>query len=96
MQSVDTEPAKRSSDKAKGCPNLQRLQQNCPDFQAIYKYKTTGEVPEDDKQARTLVAEASQFEIQTGLLYHFLHTQIKRSTKRRKVGKTISCTKDHA
>ena len=71
VQSVETEPAKKSSDKAKSCPNLQRLQQNCPDFQAIYKYKTTGEVPEDEKQARTLVAEASQFEIQNGLLYHF-------------------------
>ena len=71
VQAVDAEPAKKSSDKAKGCPNLQCLQQNCPDFQAIYKYKTTGEVPVDEKQARTLVAEASQFEIQNGLLYHF-------------------------
>ena len=71
VQSVDTEPAKKSSEKGNSCPNLQRLQQNCPDFQAIYKYKVTGEVPEDEKQARTLVAEASQFEIQNGLLYHF-------------------------
>ena len=71
VQSVDTEPAKKSSEKGNSCPNLQRLQQNCPDFQTIYKYKVTGEVPEDEKQARTLVAEASQFEIQNGLLYHF-------------------------
>ena len=61
----------KSSDKGQNCHNLQRLQQNCPDFKAIYKYKTTDEVPDDEKQARTLVAEASQFEIQNGLLYHF-------------------------
>ena len=71
VQSVDTEPAKKSSEKGNSCLNLQRLQRNCPDFQTIYKYKVTGEVPEDEKQARTLVAEASQFEIQNGLLYHF-------------------------
>ena len=71
VQSVNAEPAKKSSEKGNSCPNLQRLQQNCPDFQTIYKYKVTGEVPEDEKQARTLVAEASQFEIQNGLLYHF-------------------------
>ena len=71
VQSVDTEPVKKSSEKGTSCPNLQRLQQNCPDFQTIYKYKVTGEVPEDEKQARTLVAEASQFEIQNGLIYHF-------------------------
>ena len=66
-----TQPAKQSSEKPKACPNLQRLQQNCPDFKALYKYKTMGEVPDDEKQAKTLVAEASQFEIQNGLLYHF-------------------------
>ena len=71
VQSVEAQPAKKSSDKEMNCPNLQRLQQNCPDFKAIYKYKTTGEVPDDEKQAKTLVAEASQFEIQNGLLYHF-------------------------
>ena len=71
VQSVDPVPAKQNSDKQTGCPNLIRLQQNCPDFKAIYKYKTTGEVPDDEKQARTLVAEASQFEVINGLLYHF-------------------------
>ena len=71
VQSVDPVPAEQNSDKQTGCPNLIRLQQNCPDFKAIYKYKTTGEVPDDAKQARTLVAEASQFEVINGLLYHF-------------------------
>ena len=71
VQSVDPVPAKQNTDKQTGCPNLIRLQQNCPDFKAIYKYKTTGEVPDDAKQARTLVAEASQFEVINGLLYHF-------------------------
>ena len=64
-------PAKQNTDKQTGCPNLIRLQQNCPDFKAVYTYKTTGEVPDDAKQARTLVAEASQFEVINGLLYHF-------------------------
>ena len=71
VQWVDPVPAKQNTDKQTGCPNLIRLQQNCPDFKAIYKYKTTGEVPDDAKQARTLVAEASQFEVINGLLYHF-------------------------
>ena len=71
VQSVDPVPAKQNTDKQTGCPNLIRLQQNCPDFKTIYKYKTTGEVPDDAKLARTLVAEASQFEVINGLLYHF-------------------------
>ena len=69
--SVDAEPAKKSSDKENTFPNLQHLQQNCPDFKAIYTYKTTGDVPDDVKQARNIVAEASQYEIQNGLLFHF-------------------------
>ena len=69
--SVDAEPAEKSSDKESNFPNLQHLQQNCPDFKAIYTYKTTGDVPDDAKQARNIVAEASQFEIQNGLLFHF-------------------------
>ena len=71
VQSIRAEPSKSSSNKERPAPNLQRLQQLCPDFKAIYKYKTTGEVPDDEKQAKTLVAEASQFEIENGLLYHF-------------------------
>ena len=44
MLSVDAEPAKKSSAKENHFPNLQHLQQNCPDFKAIYTYKTTGKV----------------------------------------------------
>ena len=71
VQSVDPVPADQNSDMQTGCPNLIRRQQKCPDFKAMYTYKTTGEVPDDAKQARTLVAEASQYEVINGLLYHF-------------------------
>ena len=96
VHSVEAQPAKKSSDKERNCPNLQRLQQNCPDFKAICKYKTTSEVPDDEKQAKTLVAEASQFEIQNGLLYHFYTPRSRGLPRGRKVGKTVGCTKDHA
>ena len=65
----------------KSCPNLIRWKQKIPDFKAIYKYKTTGEVPDDAKQARTLVAEASQYEVINGLLYHFYSPRSRGLTK---------------
>ena len=74
VQTVDAEPAKKSSDKENNFPNLQHLQQSCPDFKAIYTYKTTGEVPDDEKQAKTLVAEASQFQMR--MAFYFISTPL--------------------
>ena len=91
--SVDAEPAKKSSDKENNFPNLQHLQQNCPGFKAIYTYKTTGDVPDDAKQARNIVAEASQFEIQDGLLFHFYTSRSRGLPREERLVKQLAVLK---
>ena len=93
VQSVDPVPAEQSSDKQTGCPNLIRRQQKCPDFKAMYTYKTTGEVPDDAKQARTLVAEASQYEVINGLLYHFYSPRSRGLPKEERFVKQLALPK---
>ena len=93
VQSVDPVPAEQNSDKQTGCPNLIRRQQKCPDFKAMYTYKTTGEVPEDAKQARTLVAEASQYEVINGLLYHFYSPRSRGLPKEERFVKQLALPK---
>ena len=93
VQSVDPVPAEQNSDKQTGCPNLIRRQQKCPDFKAMYMYKTTGEVPDDAKQARTLVAEASQYEVINGLLYHFYSPRSRGLPKEERFVKQLALPK---
>ena len=93
VQSVDPVPAEQNPDKQTGCPNLIRRQQKCPDFKAMYMYKTTGEVPDDAKQARTLVAEASQYEVINGLLYHFYSPRSRGLPKEERFVKQLALPK---
>ena len=93
VQSVDPVPADQNSDMQTGCPNLIRRQQKCPDFKAMYTYKTTGEVPDDAKQARTLVAEASQYEVINGLLYHFYSPRSRGLPKEERFVKQLALPK---
>ena len=93
VQWVDPVPAEQNSDMQTGCPNLLRRQQKCTDFKAIYTYKATGEVPDDAKQARTLVAEASQYEVINGLLYHFYSPRSRGLPKEERFVKQLALPK---
>lgn len=42
-------------------PNIRQLQENCPDFRNMVRYKRDGVLPDDDQIARKLVVESDTF-----------------------------------
>ena len=60
---------------------LPQQQNLCPDFADMYKYPTSGELPDDDKQARRVMLEKDLYEIQDGILVHFYQPRLKKKPK---------------
>lgn len=50
---------------------LSVYQQDCPDFKYIYQYLAHHQVPDNPQLARTVVAEAYNYEVEDGVLKHF-------------------------
>ena len=57
---------------------LPQQQNLCPDFADMYIYLTSGELPDDDKQARRVMLEKDLYEIQDGILVHFYQPRLKK------------------
>lgn len=57
---------------------LIEMQQKCPDFAHIYKFLSTGELPEDDKLARKTMYDKEFYEIVDGLLIHKYQSRGKK------------------
>ena len=57
---------------------LPQQQKVCPDFKDMYKYLATGELPEDDKQARRIMFEKDWYEIQDDILVHLYQPRLKK------------------
>ena len=53
------------------------LQRACPDLGRIFHYLEDGELPQDEKLARQTLAEADDFVIDDGILYH-VHTPSRK------------------
>jgi hypothetical protein len=53
-------------------PNLHHLQRVCPDFSMIFDYKETDSLPDDEKLQKKILNDATQFEIENGILYRFV------------------------
>lgn len=51
-------------------PDLVKLQRTCLEFEDIHKYKLLHAVPDDPEKAKTVVAEAYNFELDKGILVH--------------------------
>ena len=65
-------------------------QQECPDFREIYKYKLTRELPDDPALARTIVAEAYNFELEDDILKHFYSKRGKKIPVQERLVKQIA------
>lgn len=46
-------------------------QRQCQDIAPMIRYLELGELPENDKEARTIVIESTEYAIDNGLLYHY-------------------------
>lgn len=60
-------------------PTLVEAQSNCPDLKHIFHFLETGEVPEDAKQARQMVAQSDQYVLDChSVLYHMYELRSKK------------------
>ena len=57
--------------------SIPELQKECQDFKHIYEYLSSKTLPEDEKLARTVVVESSQYAFLDGYLYHFYQPRAK-------------------
>lgn len=58
--------------------NVDELQENCPDFQQIYKYLKDGFFPVETTAAEMVMAESKHFSLVDGILYHWFQRQCKK------------------
>lgn len=65
--------------------NIANLQQHCPVFHGIYKYKLNQKLPNDLAIASTIVAESYNFEPEGGILYHFYSEGCKKVPKQERL-----------
>jgi transposase InsO family protein len=59
---------------------MQKKQEECPEFGPIIFYLQTGELPLDGKKARTIALTATQYFLEEGILYHLPYST--RNAKR--------------
>jgi len=74
-------------------PDLANLQHQCPDFFDIYNYKLNNIVPDDPFSARTIVAEAYNYELEEGILNHFYSRRCKNVPKEERLVKQVAVPK---
>jgi len=53
-------------------------QENCPDFQDMYKYFAYGELPSCDKAARKILLDKDNYLMDNGALYHLYRPRTKK------------------
>ena len=53
------------------------LQQTCPDFQHIYNYLHTGDLPEGEKLQNKIIQTSKFYDICNGVLYHWFQRRVK-------------------
>lgn len=51
--------------------NIGELQENCPDFQQIFKYLKDGTLPVEKNAAEIIIAESKHFSLVDGILFHW-------------------------
>ena len=64
----------QKTDIGKSIPERQK---ECQDFKHIYEYLSSKTLPEDEKLARTVVVESSQYALLDDYLYHFYQPRAK-------------------
>lgn len=72
INEIDTEP------QGVDHTNLSQLQQECPDFQHIYKYLKDNVLPEDLRLRDVTVAESKHFSLVDDILYHWYQRRVKK------------------
>lgn len=58
--------------------NIGELQENCPDFQQIYKYLKDGTLPVEKNAAEIIIAESKHFSLVDGILFHWFQRRCKK------------------
>ena len=71
---------------AKSVMQLQQIdlvteQKNCPQIGPIYRYHKSGELPDDDQQARSIIKHADQYAIFGDILHHIYEPRTKNAYK---------------
>jgi hypothetical protein len=79
-ESAETRASTHASTHVNAQTNIGQLQRQCPDFKHMFAYLESQEIPDDDKIAKRVVREASQFALLNGVLYHFFQPRTKSDT----------------
>ena len=57
--------------------DIPRLQKQCPELHDLYNYLQEGILPDQNKKAKQIVIEASQYEMRNNKLYHLFQQRMK-------------------
>ena len=60
--------------------NIEQEQRNCSDFCDIYEYLDSGQLPQNKKRAFSVVAEANDYILDDGILYHTFTPRTSKGT----------------
>lgn len=61
--------------------NIAQQQRQCPDAAPMIRYLEQGDLPDNDKEARRIVIESSEYAIDNDLLYHYFQPRSKGSSR---------------
>ena len=65
--------------------DLSKAQQECPDFELIYKYLDSNQLPSGRANATRIIAESDQYILDEGILYHIFVPRTKGIPKEKKI-----------
>ena len=65
--------------------DLSKAQQECPDFELIYKYLDSNQLPSGKANATRIIAESDQYILDEGILYHIFIPRTEGIPKDKKI-----------